>query len=416
LLISVQRWLIRRSIQPLNQLVILLAVVLLTPLPALVISGMEYPTQLLFTFLFITSFSELTGRPLTLTGRPFASTGHPIASTGRPLARKVYVYAILMLAASYATLPILGIAAILLLTRHQWWEAAKLIFFSILPLYLFGLLSVTKHNLFVPTPFFLDWGLHFPAISDSNQLAAAFLLLILALLAAIYREPIRRHPSCRDILWLLAGATACHLFFAPSSAYPHYIAYLTGCTVALGGVLVTQHQKKWLLYPVPVLLALPLLYHAVTSMAQTAPSCVDTYTKQYQTAKFLSAFYAGDPVASTDLGAISFVDDSRIVDLSGLANSEVFDRKRIRNWTPASADSLSERMNANVAILHHSWSDADMEPYWYRIATWQTPTDSISFYSIDRRYIQKLETTMHAFEPQLPPGVVVHYFKPIELQ
>jgi hypothetical protein len=71
-------------------------------------------------------------------------------------------------------------------------------------------------------------------------------------------------------------------------------------------------------------------------------------------------------------------------------------------------------MNANVAILHHSWSDAEVEPYWYRIATWQTPNDSISFYSIDRRFIEKLQTNMHAFEPKLPKNVTVRYYPPID--
>jgi hypothetical protein len=140
------------------------------------------------------------------------------------------------------------------------------------------------------------------------------------------------------------------------------------------------------------------------------------YTEQYQTAKFVYDFYYRDPVASNNLGAISFcADDARIVDLAGTANLEVLDRRRINNWTPAAADSLSERMNANVAILHHSWSDAEVEPYWYRIATWQSSNDTVSFYSIDRRFIEKLQTNMHAFEPKLPPGVIVRYYPPIDL-
>jgi hypothetical protein len=237
-----------------------------------------------------------------------------------------------------------------------------LLFISILPLYLFGLLSITHHNYFVPNPLVISWGLP-------------------------------------------------HL-----SANPYYLAFLIGCAIAFGGAWIAKSRNKWLLYPIPTLLALPLILRSASSLNHAADDCIAVYTQQYQTAKFVYDYYYRDPVASNDLGAISFcAEDARIVDLAGLSNLEVLNRKRINNWTPASADSLSERMNANVAILHHSWSDAEVEPYWYRIATWQIPNDSITFYSIDRRFIEKLQTNMHAFEPKLPKCVIVRYYPPIDL-
>ena len=334
-LVALHRWLIRLQINPIPQLLILLAVIYLTPLPSLVISGMEYPLELLFIFLFVTSF---------------------------PLRRKTYIYAILMLTSSYETLPVLLIACIFLVVRRQWWEAVKLLFFAVLPLYLFGLFSITRHNFFVPTPVILTWVFHPFALSH------------------------------------------------------YYISVLIGCIIAIGLPLLITTRNKWLIYPIPALLALPLIIRSVTSFRHTASDCINVYTEQYQTAKFVYDYYYQDPVASTDLGAISFwsTERTRIVDLAGLVDFNVLNRKRIHNWTPASADSLSENMNANVAILHHSWSDAEVEPYWYRIATWQMPGDSVSFYSIDRRYIEKLQTNMHAFEPKLPPGVTVHYYAPID--
>lgn len=327
-------WLIRQNISPIGQLLILLAVIYLTPLPLLVVSGMEYPLELLFTFLFLSNLIEIN--------------------------RKTYVYAILMLTSSYETLPVLLIVCILLLVRRGWWEAVKLLFISVLPLYLFGLLSITHHNYFVPNPLVISRGV--PSLSTN----------------------------------------------------PYYPGFLIGCAIAFGGAWIAKSRNKWVIYPIPVLLALLLMIRSVSTFRQTAPACIDVYTEQYQTAKFVYDYYYRDPVASNDLGAISFcAEDARIVDLAGLANLEVLNRKRINNWTPAAADSMSERMNANVAILHDSWTDKDTDPYWYKIASWQMRGDSISFYSIDRRFIQKLETNMHAFEPKLPAGVIVHYYKAV---
>src|SRR5580692_10870772 len=59
-LVALQRWLIRRKINPITQLLTLLAVIYLTPLPSLVVSGMEYPLELLFTFLFISNLIDQT--------------------------------------------------------------------------------------------------------------------------------------------------------------------------------------------------------------------------------------------------------------------------------------------------------------------------------------------------------------------
>jgi hypothetical protein len=330
-------WLIRQNISPTGQLLTLIAVIYLTPLPPLVLSGMEYPLELLFTFLFISNLIESPRK-------------------------KTYLYAILMLASSYETLPILSIACIVLVVRRQGWEAVKLLFISVLPLYLFGLISITKHNYFVPNPLILSGG------------------------------------------------------FPPLSSNPYYPGFLIGCVIALGGAWIAKSRNKWLRYAIPAILILPLIIHSFTIIRETTKDCIAVYTEQYQTAKFVYDYYYRDPVASNDLGAISFcaADESRIVDLAGISNLEVLNRKRIHNWTPASADSLSERMKANVAILHHSWSDAEVEPYWYRIATWQTPNDSITFYSIDRRFIKKLQTNMHAFEPKLPKCVIVRYYPPID--
>jgi len=338
-LAALQRWLGRHEISPLHQLLTLLAVIFLTPLASLVVSGMEYTLVLLFTFLFLKNFFDR-------------------APSLRP---RTYLYAILMLTASYETLPVLLVACIFLAIRRHGWAAVKLGFFGVLPLYLFGLVSITRHNYFVPTPLVLTWVFH---------------------------------------------------SFSLSHYYP---GVLVGCALAIAAPLILKTRNKWFLYPLSALIAFPLIIRSVTSLRRTAADCIDVYTEQYQTAKFVYDFYYRDPVASNDLGAISFcADDARIVDLAGLANLEVLHRKRIHNWTPAAADSLSERMNANVAILHHSWSDAEVEPYWYRIATWQLPHDSVSFYSIDRRYIEKLQNNMRAFEPKLPPGVIVRYYAPVD--
>jgi hypothetical protein len=381
---ALQRWLTRQQISPRAQLLILIAVIYLTPLPLLVISGMEYTMELLFTFLFLSSF---------------------LSTPGSSFNRKVYVYAILMLTSSYETLPILIIACGYLALRRHWWDAVKLLFIPVLPLYLFGLLSLTKHNYFVPIPLLQTWG--FPSISANPY----YLGFLTGCATAFIGAWIAIRMNAKD-----AHKSDSFTKGIPPRQTPPIptLRILTPSKPTPAKPWPNAHTRFALPF---ALLTLPLILLAASEFRHITGDCINVYAAQYQPARFVTDYYYQDPVASNDLGAISFCAiDDRIIDLKGLSNLEVLERKRMNNWTPASADSLSERMNANVAILHHSWSDAEVEPYWYRIATWQMPNDSVSFYSIDRRFIERLRTNMHAFEPKLPPGVKVHYFEPIEVQ
>src|SRR5258708_32852636 len=58
LLGAVDRWLAKQQATTLARTIILLVLVFLAPIPILIISGMEHTIQCLFSFLFITAFSE----------------------------------------------------------------------------------------------------------------------------------------------------------------------------------------------------------------------------------------------------------------------------------------------------------------------------------------------------------------------
>jgi hypothetical protein len=336
---DLQKWLIRQGLTARAQLLILLAVIFLIPLPLLVISGMEYTLQLFFSFLFIAHFSG--------------------AATREVLPRKVYLYGILMVTTSYESIPILLIACILLLTRRQSWSAFKLFFLSLLPIYLFGLASLNKHNYFVPNPILLTRGI--PDLKSIWQ----------------------------DLPFILTIALICFLFL---------------------DIFRQKLRRSWLVYPL-LLLAIPIALRSFIGFSRAAPACISFYNQQYQAAKFLRAYYSNERVASNNIGAVSFCSDhENVMDLAGIGDLEVLKNIRMHSWTPALADSFAERSNVKIAVLHHSWTDKDTDPYWYKIASWHTTNDSVSFYSINWGGVNQLQKTLHAYEPRLPSGVTVHYY------
>lgn len=348
---AVQRRLIRENLRPISQLLILLAVIWLVPLPLLVISGTEYTLLLFLTFLFIDNFVTAV-----------ATEKFPV---------KLNIYGLLMLSSSYQTMPILLIACVILVTRRHWWEGVKLLFISILPVYLFGLVSINKNGYFVPNQILLAW---------------------------------EKHP-----LSIISGV----------NSWPGSESGLIACSVIVVGILLSryQHRIRRFVYPLTAVLAIALVTRSLFAYSRAADTCISTYERQYQVAKFVRAYYGNYDrgIASNEIGAVSFwADPRRIFDLTGIGDLDVLRHIQDHTWTPAFADSLSEQRNISIAILHHTWTDMEVEPYWYRIATWQKHNDTVTFYSVDRRYISQLQDNLHAFEARLPSGVTVRYYPPVD--
>ena len=419
-----QRWLIRQGLTAMNRLLIMLAVIFLSPLPLLVISGMEHTLQLLFCFLFIYSFS---------------------ASAHGKLPWQVYLYGILMVTTRYETMSMVAIACLFLLFRRQWWSAVKLGSISLLPVILFGLYAMSKGSYFMPnsvllksgmppltfeglTAFFFNvfWDKLLFASQDYNILTAQRLLLILPLVYLISFDAIRRHPAYGYTLIILLGAVLGHVSFAYYSPYPRYEAYLVGCSLPVIGVLVLRHGlnilpikikgSEWIAWSLLVMLAIPLLFRAATTFGNAAQCCINIYDQQYQMAQFVHSYYNKEPVAFNDIGAVSYYSEGKKLDLMGIASLDVLKAKRMRLWNSNFADSLSRRDNIRLAIVYDKWFSPFLLQRWKKIATWEIRNnviagdDIVSFYSVNKVDSATLRRHLQEYQPSLPGGVVVRYY------
>ena len=192
------------------QVWVLLAVIVFTPLPILVVSGMEHVLQCLFSFLFLYRFSvwvsEHTGPLSGLGGR--AGQGER-----RRLPWPLLVYACLMVATRYECLFILGVAGLILLAKRRIGEA-----------FLLGarghparpglsdLYSMSKGSYFLPNSILLKSGTEQGAgafvngimvdkLTLSKQgitgIATQRLLLILPLVYLLFRKAVKETPAVR---------------------------------------------------------------------------------------------------------------------------------------------------------------------------------------------------------------------------
>jgi len=442
-----QRWLMRQGLSGLSQLFILLLLIFLTPLPLIIISGMEHTLQLLFSFLFIFSFAEAAGLPATVSPAFDANVlPRPVSSERRLiLPWTVYIYGALMVTIRYECLTILGMVCLILVFRRQWAAAVSLGAISVLPIVVFGLYAISKGSYFMPNSVLLKsniphhlYGLKmffkediwikmfFPSRDDYNFLSAQRLLLLLPLCALFYLPQVRRRTDYRYILIVLMGATLGHIAFAYPASFPRYEDYLIGCSMLIMGAMVAKYTRQlpmlrfrgaqWVVAVVMVLLMLPLLIRSGLVFQKSKQYCVNIYEQQYQMARFVHTYYDSTALALNDIGAISCYSVGPKLDLFGLASVEVARSRRANQWTASFADSLSHKEHIKLAIVYDTWQDAKLLQRWNKIASWQNDhnvvlgSDSVSFYTIDPADTTTLRKNLEAFQPLLPPDVTVRYY------
>ncbi|MHA4808128.1 hypothetical protein ACX0G9_08470 [Flavitalea flava] len=463
LLASLDKWLDKQGMGQTARAVVLLLLVLLTPLPVLIISGMEHVLQCLFIFLFLTGFSA------------WLEADVKGGKTGKfPLS--LFGYALLVTAVRYEGLFLIAFACLLLACYRKWALAFTLGGIAILPVILFGLWSIAHGSYFLPNsvlvksegiPFsftgiigyfnnilinkltvvktqFRAVGTPPPGIS---LLAAQRLLLLIPLGYLLFRDQIRKKPAYSYMLILLGGCTVLHLSLAATGWFYRYEAYLVLCTFVILFVLLYNFTRSFTwsggrrrendpetghrsglpdererslpacLFTVLLFFALffPFLLRSAAAFTNARQACVNIYQQQYQMGQFLKKYYDTATVAANDIGAISYYSRIRTVDLWGLGSMEIAKSKKGKYWTPSFLDSLVRRDQVKLAIIYDEWFDPELIHRWKKVATWQihdnviTGGETVSFYVIDPKDGPELKAKLEDFEKSLPSGIGVMY-------
>lgn len=440
-LVVVRRWLASAGVSVAGQLVILLGLIFLTPLPILVICGMEHTLQSLVCFLFIYGFSGWLEKAV--------KTG----SWKMPW--PLFVYGMLVTFVRYEGLFVIGVACLILLYHRKLGLAIGLGFVSVLPLVLFGAYSVAKGSYFLPNSVLLKSegaplnvsgmlryansllvdkltvvktdgipvGSPRPGIS---LLATQRLLIILPLSFVVFWKYIRQRIAYGYILGMLLAVTLIHLCFAATGWLYRYEAYLIFCSTVIVGLLVWRYGRevfrergmivRWMMGVVIFAAVFPLVLRSAAAFTRTGDACVNIYQQQYQMGRFLRTYYDSDANAVNDIGAVSFLTRGANIDLWGLGNIKVARSRKSGRWNPGFLDSLCRAQGAGTAVFYEKWFNDSMRNRWTKVATWRIGNnvicgdDSVSFFAIRPGDAPSLKGNLQAFEKQLPAGVEVKYY------
>lgn len=431
LIIIIQKRLQKENINYISQFLIIFLVIFFTPLPALVISGMEHTLQCLFSFLFIFIFSDWYEN--------FKN------NKAVKLPASLYITGLLVCAIRYEGLFLVGIVCLILLWNKKISAAFLLGFISLLPIIIFGFYSVSKGSYFLPnsvllksTPVELSSTGAVSFISNIlidkltlfkngiTSLATQRLLLILPLTYLMFRKFFADKNAYAQILLILAVSTLLQLSFASTGWFYRYEAYLVLCSVVIISLVVYKYGKPYFqsqqkaVYPVLVFVAFilffPLLLRSAAAYTKAKQACINIYEQQNQIGNFIKKYYNKDTVALNDIGAVSYQKQSGVVDLWGLADIDVAKGKRNNYSTPAFLYKLANDKNVKIAAVYDSWFDSALLNKWQKVATWQIKNnvicgDSIvSFYAVKNNIAPLLKTNLTEYQKSLPADIKVTYY------
>ncbi len=423
----------RFGAQPLARAAALLGIVVAFPLPGMVLLGMEHILHLLLTI----AFAALA--VLSLTG----------PSVAAPLERRrtiaLCASAALLAASRYEGFFLIGLVCLAFLARRQVWRPLAIGFSALLPVAVFGAISVANGSYFLPNPLMVKavgentstlsallkpFGSEDVAFLENNR--AMPILIALGLLGALAQLRARRDLFDPKVLLplLLIGMILLHGHFVFSPLYwaYRYDAYLVGFGLFVAAVVLADLRVPWRLprgAPAAVLVTalVPLVASVGEGLVPDAEieGMRNTYLEEYQTAEFIRLYYPRDAVIVNDLGAVTYYTEARILDLVGLGDIEPVAIMRHAAYTSRDVTAWTAPYRPKIAIIQLGWSVVGplIPPEWVRVAVVEVPPHRhrVGFFAVDPEQAWTLRAGVEQHFGQLGPtlGYRIKLLRPEEL-
>lgn len=348
---------------------------------------------------------------------------------GAPGGRPVVLYAIVALATltRFETAFVaVGLAAVLLVAgtdrpgarrRARWTRAAGVLAAAGVPIIVFATVNQALGGGWLPnsvlakgqaTDDAAESGLgpvdvvnrltHDPVLAALFGLALAYLVV----------RGVRGRAAAPAIV--LAVAAPLHAALADVGWYERYQAYLVAVGVYLVLAVLAEVPPPLRRRALALVCVLGLVFGTVkTSLLLRAPLAADDmYRQQYQAGLFLDRFYGGRPVATDQLGYISYFHDGPITDFAGLGDHEVLEAPADRPTDQLWADLADER-GFPVVVLYDTSAAFHVPDVWVRAGEWRSDGEPVTglsprlqFYATTTAEIEPLQDHLRAFEDDLP--------------
>jgi len=416
-----------REFSNLTKTTILVAFIYFIPLPYLVMTGLEHILQIILSLMLILGLIN------------------SISSENKPdiiikkLPIHVYVMAFLLVSTRYEGLFLIGAITLFLLIKTEFFKACLFFLSGILPVIIYGIISVLKGWYFIPNSILLK-GKTFNPFSIKSILLFLYngmrqviynihILVLLIVVFFLLLKLIEKYKlvftkySLASYLFIIV--TILHLLFAKTGLFLsinyqlRYDAYLLslGLIAILLMPLDKWHKnikgnraKKVFLYILIFFIILPMSERSLKTLYKTSMASSNTYSNQYMLGEFINKYYKNERILLNDIGGINFLTDIRCLDILGLSSKKPSELLLKRKLNTHSIEQLNKDFGAKIAIVN----DIIINGYggipktWILIGQWKlkksviSPLDTISFYALNKYEIKRLSNAMKEFSKVLP--------------
>lgn len=413
-------WLRQEGAGLLTRAATLGGLVLVVPLPAMMLFGMEHVLHVLITVAFAWQAVRVLSAPQGAAGGD---------GTGR-----LALLAALLAASRYEGLFLVLLVCIASALRGRWGRAIVIGLSALAPLIVLGLVSVASGSFFLPNSVLIKAGgqqasvlgiLFKPfapdleALADSLPLATLVAVGIALTAVGRFRARTLWAPSVLAPL-LVVGMVLLHLHFELSSGFwvYRYDAYLLGA--GLVGVAVALVAVLPDLAAAVVVAAMALAIGGPLSAAYPAnevESAEATFREHVRLAEFVRQTMPGDTVLVNDVGAMGYFSAAHMFDIYGLCDVTPVRLRRAGHYDAADVDAWTRPLGATAAIVQLSWGwvGQHLPATWVKVAELDLLREGrlVGVFAMgdDDREVRFLRAAVDAyFRPLEPQGYRVRLF------
>jgi len=419
-----------------QMLFVLICFIIFIPLPHLVFSGLEHILQILIDLIFIYIAAIAINSDVALKGK---------------IRRKytyVFLLAPLVTMVRFEGIFLIFVVCILLLFKREFIKSFILGITGILPVLIYGIVSVSKGWYFLPNSVLLkgnrlknilsfDGFFNFFYIGIRHIIYNIHILLLIVIVLYMLLFLLKKQKSLFSFYPVMCTifliTTFIHMIFARTGFFlnrPEQVRY-DSYLVAIGlfvifnffgyillreKVLVQKGKflERLILIFLVFVCILPLAERGIRISVRVPQAIFNVYSQQYQMGSFLDKYYKREHVIVNDIGATNFLADIKCLDILGLCNKDIGGLILRGEYTKANITKWAYINNAKIAIIY----DDLLRPIggvpqkWIKVGEWTISNNvicafnTVSFYAINIKDVTDLIHNIRKFSTQLPKGVV----------
>ena len=413
------------------KLIALLILIFATAFPALVFGGMEHSLQTFISLMFVYYASTI----LTLNADTALS----------PKINIIFLFTAFFLPlVRYEGLFLIAVVFVLLLLRRRFSFSFLLLIVSLLPVILFGVLSLSNDANFLPNSILLKgamarfstpkevykWIYELFYTTGFNSFHTGYLFSFMIISSACLWFHYVSRKMNNSLFWfgiIIMLTTILHIKLADVGYFFRYDAYLVflflvfiiSSIIKMRSIIeikIRSFGKAWQKIAfglIIVLLLAPIIARGAIALKQATEASNDRFKEHITTVNFINKYYNNTAVVLNDIGAASFYSQARVLDAYGLCSNEPIEFRKNTGYTKKDLYGWAQKSDAKIAILQTEWNEISkrIPNEWIKVTEWQLPRNvifgdtKIGIYSVDSSEKNILIKNLNEFSPLVPKGI-----------